>query len=509
MPRCVAAEDFQIFQIQQPFSTFDFVEQHFQGSHPIRRLFSIARSQGARSLTLERIPATGILADENAEIAERVSDHSSSGCYRVSFWKQRIEVIEKATDEACIGYAILKHDRSEACKINDWHVFEAVMRKYPHHHNYVHAKASFSFSIHEVQFSIEGCLYAQQNALNKACAQVALKSLISTYKGEPDIYYRKINELAANDAKAFNPANGLTAKQIAAVLTGFNIPFVDYDYASNNNLMDLVPYRQVVYRGIENGTGALMGFSLKGNEPDPGRHIIPCYGHTFNEDSWAPHADVDYFHVGEEIRYTPSHAWMSSLIVHDDNFGANLCIPAAFIPKEQVQYAVELLPPDFTFSGQDAELIGSNYFYSIVYSLNDMNNLWLKRLFEYMHKGRLILRTVPITFTKYVQSLSTIKDWQGNVENNEIIDYLKTWPNGPCWLVEVSIPEVFSTNKRRIGEILIDGASNPNEKMDGKSFVLARMPGHYIFFNEMDSEGPNFLNIRSSILSHVPLYSAF
>jgi hypothetical protein len=45
MSRLATASKVEVVPLSQPFSNFDFVDDHFQGSFPIRRLFSQARSR--------------------------------------------------------------------------------------------------------------------------------------------------------------------------------------------------------------------------------------------------------------------------------------------------------------------------------------------------------------------------------------------------------------------------------------------------------------------------------
>jgi len=52
-----------------PFSSFRFVENNFMGINSARRCFSLARSLGMKTITIEEIPCQGIIADENSEIS--------------------------------------------------------------------------------------------------------------------------------------------------------------------------------------------------------------------------------------------------------------------------------------------------------------------------------------------------------------------------------------------------------------------------------------------------------
>lgn len=199
---------------------------------------------------------------------------------------------------------------------------------------------------------------------------------------------------------------------------------------------------------------------------------------------------------------------MSSFIVHDDNIGANLCIPQAFLKDENAGYAVELLPRRYVYSGALAEIVASNYFYSLLPAVFNKvgTNPWVKRLIHYVQQQRLILRCVPITVTQYLKFLREAEDWEHRKENAQSLKDLTGLKADKLWMVEVSVPEVFSTNKRKLGEIFLDAEKPLSEQVDGTSFVMARFPESYVFFDKITASGqPSFLTSPSDFKSHLPL----
>jgi len=210
--------------IDRPFSNFSFAEEHFQASFPIRRLFSQARSRGCRTLVIEDVEPSGVVQDENEEILRYCPDFQFAHLKRVSFWKPKFDKVRdlrKYSNGDTIGYALLKHDICPSRNINRWHIFESVVRQYEHHHNYVPCARQFSFRAGKYDFEVHGVLYCQQNLLNKACAQVALRSACATYLADPDLTYSRINQLAFQDIDIKEPWNGLMTPQIPKVLNGF------------------------------------------------------------------------------------------------------------------------------------------------------------------------------------------------------------------------------------------------------------------------------------------------
>ena len=514
MSRLATASNVKVVSLAPPFSNFDFVDDHFQGIFPIRRLFSQARSRQCQTVVLEEIPAAGAVTDENNEIKTLFPDHQMNGLRRVSFWRSHFTKeaeIARQNEANCLGFAILKHDVSPVGQVNEWHVFESVIVQYPHEHNYLPFAIAFEVRVGGSKFKLRGVLYCQQNGLNKACAQVALRSICATYLNEPDLTFQRINLLAIRRGEPNTPGKGLKTRQILRVLDGLKIPYYDIFYparAAHEKWRAKLPYQKVIYSGVESGSGSLLAFNMAGPKAGAVGHIVPVFGHTFNEDTWAPNAEGDYFQIGHKIRYIPSEAWLSSFIAHDDNFGSNLCIPKEFIRRKRANFAVALRPRGFEYPGFVAEIFASDYFYSLLSQLGGSSNRWMRRLHNYVADQKLILRTVPNTKADYLKHLGELSDWQGNKELPQTVKDIGSMLPEKLWVVEVSIPDLFSTNKRKLGELLLDATRLITSRGDYSFFVLARLPGVYAFFERLDGrKHPLFLSAQSQIQTHTPVQS--
>lgn len=518
--------------LDRDFSNFNFIERKFPGTRPnhsIHKLFSLSRCHGGRTLCVERVPATGNVAEENEDLAALDKNFRHLELIRLSFWKPLFSgtLPDSLKDKDCIGYALLKKDRltrfnkrGQGGAMDEWHVYEAVFRAYPHRHTYAKACSRFEFALAGRRFAVEGCLYAQQNGVNKTCAQVAIRSLATTYLKSNDISYRTINQLAAKRCRHFKPSDGLFPRQIVKVLKGLGINhrLVKYKRGSKRQKVtedsgfatwERVPCENLIYAGVEGGCGALMSFKpTKSDAPDNALHMIPFFGHTFNEDSWVPNAEKAYFRIGKEISYISSLAWLSHFLVHDDNFGANFCVPRKFINRHDVRFVIELLPKGWAYSGTDAESTAAFLFCSILLKLPD-SPAWLQRLKRYSKdKDRVILRHVPITTEEYLMKLKSCRDWSGSREQEDMIEVCREILPRKCpfWMVEISVPEVFPTNKRKLGEILLD-ASRPLDLEHDSNFVLGRLPGNFILLDSLANDGNSrFSFVSSRILSHTPLF---
>jgi hypothetical protein len=501
-----------------PFSSFEYVERHFAGCLTIHRCFSLARSFSAKSVVIENILPVGLIAEENGELESFGVDPDVGLLKRLSFWNSPVpteQAIDDLQDSNLIGYSILKCDRipSGATTEDQWHVFEAVFRKYEHPHNCVPGAVGYRVRVGRKNFVIKGILYAQQNGLNKACAHVALRSLLSRLVSERDVSYAMMNRIARGSAGAtFEPGQGLRALQIRAILDHYGINYRDVDYSEAEKADPCVrktqPYQKYLYAGIESGCGGLLGFSMDGPKATGGRHIIPFYGHTFNKDTWVPDAQVVYFDIGGGVGYIPSESWTSSFLGHDDNVGPNFCIPRLYVKPKRVEYVVEILKPAVAYNGVVAEACALFFLYSISEKM-DLRNPWQNRLAAYSRPDvqRVVLRALCVTPEQYLNHLKEIRDWDSQKENGKLVAALKTLLPKMLWVVEVSIPQLFPANERKLGEIVLDATrqSKSFESVDFSLFVFVRLPGQYVVMSGMSGRTPTFITAPSGLKSHVEL----
>lgn len=509
MSRASGHTAIEVLSADRPFSNFDFVDQRYQGSFPIRRLFSQARSRNVRTLVVESVPAEGVVDDENCEIRSLFPDYQMDGLVRLSFWKaiftNQAEISSLVASD-CIGYALLKLDCSKTAKVERWHVFESVFSPSNYDHNYLTCHIGVDFCVGGHPFNIVGSFYCQQNGLNKACAQVALRSACAVYLKDPDLSYSRINRLAIAPGYPVTPGKGLNVVQIQQVLSALDIPHFAIHYpsqAAKRKFRYRLPYEKLLYSGVESGAGALLAFSMGGPKAGNVGHIVPIIGHTFNEDTWAPNAEGDYFKIGKKIRYIPSESWLTNFIAHDDNFGSNLCIPKKFVERKHADFVVALRPRGFDYPGFIAEFVASDFFYSLLPQLDIGNNPWMRRMQSYVKGMKLILRTVALRKVDYIDHLRQIDDWEGRREGNESIKLIEKFLPETMWMVEVGLPDLFSTNKRKLGEILLDASRTYAKKKDYSFFVLARLPGCYAFFQRLDGhKHPCFVTVNCPIFSH-------
>jgi hypothetical protein len=111
-------------------------------------------------------------------------------------------------------------------------------------------------------------------------------------------------------------------------------------------------------------------------------------------------------------------------------------------------------------------------------SVDDQDAYWLYRVMDAARAEQLVLRTTPLHPSDYLAFLNEDddvgqsvmgrgkEDLRGEVESRI--------PKGISWLVEVSLPDLYQWNHRRVGEVIITEIPGHAERM---GLWLVRLPG--------------------------------
>jgi hypothetical protein len=387
--------------IDQGFSNFLFIDEYY-GSNPVlRRIFSLARKQGYQSLVVDEI-AEGmceLLAYENKALSVRRGDFKLSEVHCISFLK--CAVGQNPTESDFLGYVIFKRDFFTGQALPYVHVFECVIPPFrkAKQNNFIHCQRRYEVCTSVGKFAVTGILYAQQNDATFVCAHVGLRTVLSCVLPEADISYERMNALAGIDhnTRKIGGGIGLTPKDIEDILSGLNLHFDKIVHEPSRQLLLPTEYQRDLYGAIESGFPALVGFELEDTSPSATggpRHAIPVFGHTFNEDTWLPEAHRAYF--GGQLSYYPSENWLSTFVVHDDNFGPYLCLPRHFLKRDnfRIMYGLKRCPASFT--AIQAEAMAFAFFDAITRRQPRSGNHWYDRFSVFTRRGWLVLRTLVV-----------------------------------------------------------------------------------------------------------------
>lgn len=294
-----------------------------------------------------------------------------------------------------------------------------------------------------------------------------------------------------------------------------------FDATEPSDFASEIPFQKFIYGSIESGYPAIIVFGVSSRDVF---HAIPVIGHTFNQDNWVPRAERGYFKIGPEIRYIPSDAWLSMFICHDDNFGSNYCIPKHYLhtgnaetckkcKKEQDQlphqacvcYVIGTQPQDIKINPIEAEAIGADFLFELKKNIPfHTDNEWIRRLDHSADENKLVLRPILIKSKEYIEHLLSVTSWDYKKIDDIFIEILKeSFEDEWFWLVELSLSELFAANKRKVGEVLIRATEDYDPKRRFDSFLLARLPGFFVFYDEKSAA---FTFIPSGINDHTELF---
>jgi len=101
-----------------------------------------------------------------------------------------------------------------------------------------------------------------------------------------------------------------------------------------------------------------------------------------------------------------------------------------------------------------------------------------------------------------MKHLRRIRDWEGSSLEFRLKLNADSW----FWMVELSVPELFSANKRKIAEIILDAETRPKTSRDFKNFHFVRLPGYFAFYLKGPARNPTYGLFPCALKSHVELY---
>jgi len=386
-------------------------------------------------------------------------------------------------------------------------------------------------------FRITGFLYAQQNGFTNVCAHAALRTMASIYHPSGDLTYRQINDLLGIDhvqkcvGDALDGSGngvGLNMGDMLKVLEHAGARCIQADYSLSPNSRSTtpalpIPYQHYLYSSIESGYPAAMIFDTS---EDASKHVVPVFGHTFNRDLWVSNAERSYFQIGDETRFLPSDSWLSLFIMHDDNWGSNFCCPKHYLKppdfhsggrktkeskadnREWLAHVITTLPSEIKMNPIHAEAIGLDFLSTLLPQMPSEDNEWTERLEQCVRAGLVVYRPILVTGFEYTDHLAEVRGWKikQRIPQALLQPLREALGDDSYWMVEMSIPELFASNLRKIGEVILNPRLKPEPNRDFSSFVLARIPGQFALLGNRESDEPEFRFVPSGVDSHVSVF---
>jgi hypothetical protein len=494
---------------------FDLIAPIWRGCKAegaVHRLCSLMRKMGARTLLKERLEPSEEICGEFEDLQKRIGKEFSGEpeAHRLSFFAEscRRHDWQSLSAASFLGYAVVLSVRlprdvdivKEVCPSGDLaYLLEAVTRPpgwavrdkksgvldvHRVTNYYVHCQRRFPTTIGSRadtrDLCVEGALFCQQNGITHVCAHAVLRMLINT----ADLVGHKVTNRELNDTLGIDHhkrfANrGLTADQVLEIIEHFGLSVIGGDFVT----MPTVDYAEWIYPLIESGYPVFLTF----NPTHTTGHVIAVLGHTVNSDKWDCEAHLAYRPEAFGT-YHASAAWVDHFIVNDDNFGMYTCMPPQYLRNkilpqydrtQRARVALSILPSGIDVLPYNAEKVSV----SLVANLPEVlgpgpANKWLARLWEQLeqrNKG-IVARTQLCAKADYVAFLRSQTDSDGNGPVSRIPEALEPAPDY-MWLTEISLPDLYTANKHKLGDLLIDAKEGKSDGKEFYKFVWGWLPG--------------------------------
>ncbi len=516
-----------------PFSFYEFIDRLMPGEktnrNPLRRLCTLMRKMHARSFLLENLRLNEEMQQEKEMLDRKLGGDIEFVATRLTFFciphdKLSWEVSPETFEKYVLAYAVIvTFTLPDNHKFS--HILEAVVRppsvvlteeiKEPFIETttnyYVHNTREWLTSIGPKEdtkaLKITGSFFSQQNTLTSVCAHAALRIAMNSSILDNT---SKLTNHFINDQLSLHPDQwhrGLGTDEIVRVVSNHGYEVHTVNFLEKTDL----EYDHFLYPALESGCPTILG--IQGWDVIRSQltsHVVTILGHTTNSDRWDPQARCGYGNYPLKP-YISSACWCDHYIMSDDNFGMFSTMPSDMLrnfivpsknPYLHASMAITIVPKSVAMPGYIAEQAATVHARAFIERINSIQgiNIWLKRLGntiqrDYSKPGNrdIVCRTILQTaqrYRHYVESQNVLL----SAEQSEILSRLPEY----LWVSELTLPNLYTGNKHKLGDVVINAGATPEEHVEGNSFVLS-------WFPEIILLGPELTLQSWGINTHVPL----
>jgi len=424
-------------------------------------------------------------------------------------------------DSSLLGFCIVHNDiikNGEGKQYLNAYVTESCIQSPLKFNAFILPPAEVYIKIADREFKLQTNYFSQQNRITNCCAHAAIKMAIRGYY--PQITAELINQKVPINHIERKGNKGLAPDEICKAIEGLS---ENGTYLlSSTDLASSSDFLRLVYLALESRLPVILLFNLQEKEIGITGHAVTLIGHTFNEHNWSSYGLKGYFR-GEDLSYLPSSLWCDNLVVHDDNWGPYYLVTIRFLTDAAdlsyillaVEKAVEdvmasSLPVPIRFSFPIDPLSAiivypkhmsfvkngllvepwalaylNNYVSKIVADNSVLKGDSFNQYFlDYQKEDNLILRTFCLSkkeYMKFIDENLPLGDYRDKIDN-----YLPD----TFWLTEISIPELYWVNKKKVVEIITDPEMFNTSKENGVIFI--RLPRLIGFLDKDEAITINF-----------------
>jgi hypothetical protein len=516
-----------------------------------------------QSVVIESIDASFVeyerISQEFASIEKRLSSKIEPEVYKLTFLRLKIDdsaatelksrKVSDAANDDFLGYAIVVNLVIKG-HLQKSYIFEAIIRdlfpcentavkavlpaSLPSH--FLHVRRQFKcFVVGKYKdYNLIGSFFRQQNTITNVCAHAcALMMLNNCNEIEPLVTCEDINRILGVDHEKraliinteygnndYATEDGIgTSELCEKVFTHFG--FKPYKY-------NQIGFREFLYGFVESAYPALLTFSTPRTA-----HVVAVVGHTWNPHSWFPHAFPSYSEKPGPKRYLSSLSWVNDFLVHDDNFGMQLSLPAhCFSSEEQPgpgkgftlleaigifpqQKNIRLLAPLVEKTALKMLHQVLRMFYS------DGNpppkeNYYVNHLLEHIlriNAPTVVLRTSLVERLAYLEHLKC-QDNKGKhyseASRSTISKELEKFER--FWLVEVTEPALYVGNLSKVIDVIINpkfDPGTPEKPADNRqALIMLRFPEFLLQPKEFRPNNVEYYPTKPllHVEGHLPLF---
>ena len=552
MKDAFAKEQKPLESCQAPsFSFYQLIDDlwHQGGNpNPLHRLCTLMRKMKVKSFIREELELNEELLEEQNMATRRCKQKVSLTATRLTFFRSLPSPLkwddpdELPPDDHLLGYAVIA-----TLKLPDeeyrTYLLESVVRPpsiwmcdaedgisiEPITNYYVHNTRDFETTIGTEEksrtFTLLGSFFAQQNDITHVCAHAALRMAInssSTLTTEK-LTNQRINEILGIDFSSPEKCvghidgdppetkTGLNYQELETVVRQLGGRTVSADFVQNTS----VEYDQFIYPFVESACPVILGIEgWNFSRSSIISHVVSVLGHTLNSDRWEPEARSGYGGFPAES-YTPVTAWVGHYIINDDNFGMYVTLPSDMLrnylvpsknPNLHATRAIAIVPSGVQLSGLLAEGMAVSFVQSLARSewmdqfviflkQTGLPVIWLKRLAQ--QSDKIVSRTLLQTKSSYRQYIDGLVQRDQVTLTPEIRQRFENMPEH-IWVSEITLPHLYTGNKHKLGDVIIDANATDEEHSAVESFELAWFPG-FIYF------GSDHQIFPWNVHTHVPL----
>ncbi len=451
-------------------------------------------------------------------------------CFTFSFFKDPFyeeKDIFSLSEDSIIGYCILQRDTlrgDEKVEEPPPYVIESILNLPEKRKDRFFVKNYRThIQVLKRNFHIIGNYFSQQNNITNCCAQAATKMAIRAHY--PDITAEKINKAVGITHETIKGNEGLKPKEFKKAIT--KLSGQNAKYFDARQFETPLHFLKLIYHAIESRFPVILLFGYETEKIFPARqkcHAAALIGHTFDKNTWWAYAWKAYFPKNyANPKYFPSVMWCDNFVIQDDNMGPYYLLPLQALKitdlPPKIPFRIRSFIQNFRFRLSKI----SSWFYRplgciITYPKNTVSpemylkiephmTQWLTSYNKYLEEdknfstdnfyfheyfkknlldGSLVLRTFVCKKDEYLKAFEKncnleekeelLKSFDFILNSEELglshIDFL--------YVVEISVPELYWINKKKIGEILI----NPEQfqKDPQKSVIFIKLPSIVDFF---------------------------